>query len=312
MKVSVLLLAFNEAINLPRCLAALEWCDDVIVVDSGSTDGSVQIAERAGARVLSRPFDDFASQRNFGLEHGHARHEWVLHLDADEIAPPDFVAALRDLVPTSGTDAYLVPSKLLLHGRWLRYAGMYPAYQVRLGHRDKLRFKQVGHGQREDLPADRIGVFDVPYLHDNFSHGMRAWLSKHAGYAADEARQLLAGEAIEDNVAAHAPAVAQRRALKRLSRFVPLFLRPLARVVYVLIIRRGILDGRAGLLYACMLGVYEAMIALFVYERKVGTYLAAREPADASKRDDRTGLTVSRRAFPVGGAHERNRTSNAR
>ena len=74
MKVSVLILTLNEAANLPACLAALLWCDDIIVLDSGSIDETVQIARDAGARVLTRPFDCFAAQRNFGLEHGGLRH----------------------------------------------------------------------------------------------------------------------------------------------------------------------------------------------------------------------------------------------
>ena len=85
MKVSVLLLTFNEEGNLPRCLNALEWCDDIIVVDFGSTDRTVGLARQGRARVLHRPFDDFASQRNFGLSEGLPKHEWVLHLDADEV-----------------------------------------------------------------------------------------------------------------------------------------------------------------------------------------------------------------------------------
>ena len=79
----------------------------------------------------------------------------------------------------------------MLFDRWLRYAGTYPVYQVRLGRADRLRFKQVGHGQREDLPAERIGVFDEPYLHFSFSNGLRRWLEKHVNYAAAEANELV-------------------------------------------------------------------------------------------------------------------------
>ena len=91
--------------------------------------------------MLTRRFDNFAAQRNFGLEAGGFRHDWVLHLDADEVATDTFVAALRALVPPTGIDAYRVPSKTMFRGQWLRRSGMYPTYQVRLGHRDRLRFK---------------------------------------------------------------------------------------------------------------------------------------------------------------------------
>lgn len=270
MNVSVLILTFNEAKALPRCLAALEWCDDILVVDSGSTDGTVAIAESAGARVMYRRFDDFASQRNFGLMSGGLRHEWVLHLDADEVVTPEFRQSLRDLSPASGIDAYRVPSKLMLNETWIRYAGMYPTYQVRLGHRERLRFKQVGHGQREDLPPERVGTFEVPYLHYNFSHGLANWLRKHVKYAEDEADLLVRmrkGESQAADPVMRGDATSRRRALKQLANRMPLLLRPVARFFYILIWRRGFLDGRYGVLYALMLSVYEAMIAVLAAER---------------------------------------------
>jgi len=269
MNVSILILTLNEVKVLPRCLAALQWCDDIVVIDSGSTDGTIELAERGGARVIHRSFDDFARQRNFGLASGGLRHEWVLHLDADEVVTPEFRQALEDLVPAAGIDAYRVPSKLMLHDMWLRHAGMYPTYQVRLGHRERLRFEQVGHGQREALPPERVGTFDVPYLHYNFSHGLAGWLRKHVKYAEDEANLLVqtrSGKTSASGSIMAANATSRRRALKQLANRMPLVLRPLARFFYVLVWRRGFLDGRYGVLYALMLSVYEGMIAVFARE----------------------------------------------
>lgn len=273
MQVSVLLLTFNEEQNLPRCFEALAWCDDIIVIDSGSTDETVELARRQGARVLYRKFDDFASQRNFGLNEGLPRHEWVLHLDADEVVTESFVRELTALEPSPGIHAYHVPSKLMLHERWLRHAGMYPVYQVRLGHRDKLRFKQVGHGQREDLPAGQVGVFQEPYLHYNFSHGLAAWLRKHVKYAEEEARQIRM--VLASARGATNSVVARRRAIKSLSRYLPYVLRPFARAFYMLIVKRAFLDGRAGLLYVGMVCTYEAMIALFLYDQRLKNKIVA-------------------------------------
>jgi glycosyltransferase involved in cell wall biosynthesis len=270
MKVSVLLLIHNEEANLPRCIEALNWCDDIVAIDSGSTDGSMEILSSFGVRVLHRSFDDFATQRNFGLKNGAFRHEWVLHLDADEVVTPEFSTALDALNPTDHIDGYYVLSKVILFERWLKYAGMWPSYQARLGHRERMRFKQIGHGQREDLPAHRMATFDEPYLHYNFSHGMKRWLEKHIRYAKDEAAHLgdiIAGKPECDEVEA---ATYGRRRMKRLAANVPLFLRPLARFIYIYLWRRGFLDGRAGLTYAVMLSVYEGMIAVFAYEMLLG------------------------------------------
>lgn len=272
MKVSTLILAYNEAVNLPACLDALSFCDDIVVVDSESTDDTVNLAKKYGARVIVRRFDNFSNQRNFGLDHGGLRHEWILHLDADEIVTPSFVEALERLEARAEIDAYRVPSKFMLFGQWLRYAGMYPTYQVRLGRRDRLRFRQVGHGQREDLATERIGIFAEPYLHYSFSHGMRAWLEKHVRYAEDEASLILSERTGSFSTALNSmltrDATARRRAAKTLAANL-VFSRPIVRFFYVYFFCQGFRDGRGGLVYAFMMSVYEAMIAILVYEKLV-------------------------------------------
>jgi glycosyltransferase involved in cell wall biosynthesis len=273
MNVSILILTYNEELNIAKCLDSLAWCDDIVVIDSGSTDQTIAIAERAGARILTRNFDDFAGQRNFGLEHGKFRHAWVLHLDADEVVTPEFQVALSRLVPTDGIDAYFIPSKTMLFDTWLKHAGMWPTYQVRLGHRDRLRFIQVGHGQREDLPLDQTAKFDEPYLHYSFSHGLKSWLQKHIRYADDEATELVKarlGEATkvaDQEFSTLDRDVEKRRRMKMAANRLPLMLRPIARFFYVYVLRRGFLDGRLGLLYSFMLAIYEGMITILAYEK---------------------------------------------
>lgn len=273
MKVSCLILTRDEEANIGCCLDALRWCDDIVVLDSGSTDRTLEIAREYGARILEKPFDCFANQRNFGLDNGKFRNDWVLHLDADEIVTPEFVAAVSSLEAQSEVDAYRVPSKTMLYGQWLKHAGMYPTYQVRLGHRDRLRFIQIGHGQREALSPDRLGTFTEPYLHYSFSHGMSQWLEKHLRYAADEA-DLILKERAAGPTTPMAPSggdrTSGRRQLKAYSSRIPLALRPFARFVYVYVVRRGFLDGRAGFTYAFMLSVYEGMTALMANERLEG------------------------------------------
>jgi glycosyltransferase involved in cell wall biosynthesis len=268
MKVSVLILTFNEEGNLPNCLDSLGWCDDIAIVDSGSTDGTLAIAAARGVRVLHRPFDDFAGQRNFGLEKAGFHHDWVLHLDADEAATPPFAAAVEGLAPPPDIDGYRVPSKFMMYGTWLRHASMYPVYQVRLG-RVSMRFRQLGHGQVEDLPPERVATFDEPYLHFGLSTGIASWLRRHVRYASDEAEELLKARRQSDAPFADFASpdrTSRRRAAKRLAAHLPLMLRPFARFIYVYVLRLGLLDGVPGFVYSSMLTIYEAMISVVAYD----------------------------------------------
>lgn len=276
--ISVVILTLNEADNLPRCLESIRWCDDVLIMDSGSTDDTTAIAVAAGARVLTRRFDTFANQRNHAMEHGALRHPWVLHLDADEVVSPELRDELQALAAgaNAGQPVYRVPSKLIFMGRWLRYSGMYPAFQVRFGQREHLRFVDHGHGQRESLPPEQVGTVSAPFDHYNFSKGINDWFARHLRYARAEAEQALAErrEPLRWGDLLGSDATERRRALKRLANRMPF--RPALRFVYAYVVRRGFLDGLAGFRYARMLGIYQYFIDLNMLEqaqpvqRKIG------------------------------------------
>ena len=256
--ISVVVLTHNEAINIERCLSSVSWADDVLVVDSGSTDGTQERAKAMGARVMYRPFDHFAGQRNFALDEGGLRHDWVLHLDADEEASEELKAQIQAVVAQgdSAKPGWRVPSRLMLLGQWLRRSGMYPTYQVRFGRKDQLRFIMVGHGQREALAPEQLGTFTGHLVHHNFSKGISDWLIKHAKYARAEAELALAQER-----SARSPPLRLndrtefRRWLKHQSARLPA--RPLLRFLYVYLVQLGALDGRAGLRYALLMAVYQ-------------------------------------------------------
>jgi glycosyltransferase involved in cell wall biosynthesis len=241
--ISVLLLTLNEEANLPACLNALRWSNDIVVVDSFSQDKSVEIAEKYGARTFQRKFDSFAGQRNYALESIPFKNDWVLHLDADEVVTAALQKELFASIETNEFDAYRIPSKTMLFGQWLRYSGMYPTYQVRLGRLKNFRFKQVGHGQREDMDPGRIGTLREPYLHFSFSKGMTEWFEKHNRYSSDEAHETirsLSGDSKLDWAGLiSGDRVRRRRAMKELSFRMPC--RPFLRFFYMYIVRRGFL-----------------------------------------------------------------------
>ena len=271
--ISVLILTLNEEANLPDCLASVDWADDVLVLDSGSTDRTTDIARAAGARVMERPFDSFAGQRNYGLRHGNLQHEWVLHLDADERVTSALRGELLNAAQHADKDAFRVPSKMMFQGSWLKHAGMYPTYQMRFGRREVLLFRQVGHGQRGDLDPENVGTLQHPLVHHVFSKGVADWFERHNRYSTAEAMHAL--EHAEDGavdwsgIFSLQDATRRRRALKDLSFRLPF--RPLLRFLYMYVGRRGFLDGRAGFTYSMLLAIYEYMTTLKVREQQRDT-----------------------------------------
>ena len=258
--ISVIILTHNEETNIGRCLDSVSWSDDILVVDSFSEDRTVEISKRCGARVIQRAFDDFSSQRNFASEQGNLKYEWMLHLDADEIVTPELRAELQGAA-LGDKDAYRVSSKLIFCGKFLRHAGLFPWYQVRFGRKQALRFKQVGHGQRETLGPSRIGTLKSSLLHFNFSKGLSDWIERHNRYSTAEAQQNVYGYTDDDVPILDllsAETDRRRRAAKRIFRRLPG--RPTIRFIYMYLFRGGILDGKIGFTYCRLLAWYEWLI----------------------------------------------------
>lgn len=274
MPLSILILTFDEETNLPSCLESVAWCDDVVVLDSGSTDGTVDIAEAYGARVYQRSFDDFAGQRNWALDNVEFRHPWLFHLDADERLTDALRIECENVLVRDERSAYMVPSKMILRGRWLKWSGMYPSYQMRLMKIGEARFIQKGHGQREGEALRGVGVLREPYLHYNFSKGMGDWFEKHCRYAEQEAAEALRGfdgHRLDLRGLVSLDPVRRRRALKALSFRLPV--RPLLRFTYMYFFRLGFLDGYPGFKYCKLMAWYEGMIVRNirrVYQQKTG------------------------------------------
>ena len=281
--IAVVVLTFNEEANIGPCLDSLAGLNDVHVLDSGSTDRTVEIAQNCGAAVHHHPFTGFGTQRNWAIDHIPTRHLWQLHLDADERMTPELLAEITTELATDPMHAgYHVPSKLIFADRWLKHAGGYPTYQVRLFHKQRLRFIDYGHGQRE-VTQGTLARLREPYLHLAFSKGLDDWFAKHAVYARREAeeamRELYArpNGAPRDSLLSLDP-VRRRRALKRLAYRLPA--RYFFRLAYMLLVKRAFLDGRPGLAYSHMLATYEAMMGVHLALLRE----ARREPVNTTER----------------------------
>ncbi len=268
MPYSTVILTFNEEANLPRCLAALASCDDIVVIDSGSSDGTQDIARASGARVFERKFDNFAAQRNFALDTVPFKHSWILHLDADECMTPELHAEIEKVCREDSKSAYLIANKLIFMDRWIRHVTTYPAYQARLLRLGESNYKVAGHAMALDRSDRGTGTLREPYIHHNFSKGISDWLARHNTYSTSEAERIVGetsslGEAWSAFRIGETPEK-KKQALKRCADFLPF--RPLVRFLYLYVWKWGFLDGRAGFDYSMLMAFYDYLMKLKVRE----------------------------------------------
>ncbi|MDX2132159.1 MAG: glycosyltransferase [Planctomycetota bacterium] len=293
--VSVVILTLNEEVNIADCLRSCAWCDDVHVVDSGSTDRTVEIARAMGAKVYHNPFESFGKQRNWAIEHCPCTHEWIFHLDADERFTPALVGAMRELLAREpATAGYHIPQKFMFMGKWLKRAAVYPTYQMRLFHKTRMRFCDWGHGQRE-MTEGEVGVLNVPYLHYGLSKGLSEWIDRHNRYStaeAIEAAKLLGEKANWRDVFSKDP-IRRRRAYKEVSYRLPF--RASIRHIVTLWVLGAAFEGKPGRTYAQLLNLYERMITL---KLRLIREKAARHRATESPDFERDTLPRVRTAAP--------------
>jgi len=264
--ISVLVLTLDEEVNLRACLESLSWSNDVVVLDSFSSDRTLEIAGEFGARVVQRRFDNWASHQNWALDNIVFTNSWVYYSDADEVMPSD----LRDEVLSRAThsahaSAFRLRYKNFFWGRWIRHCGIYPVWVLRLFRPEKIRWERVVN----PIPVVEGVVADLEchFHHFSFNKGLDAWFEKHNRYSNGEAletlKSLRSGSFRIADVFA-VDRVQRRRALKELSFRLPA--RFLLRFIYMYVLKRGFLDGLPGLRYCCLLSIYEYMISIKVAE----------------------------------------------
>jgi glycosyltransferase involved in cell wall biosynthesis len=249
---SVVTIALNEAHRLERCYRSILWADEWVVVDSGSNDGTVELARRRSARVLARPFDDFASQWNFAAE--QARGDWVLVLAADEEVSPALRREIEDILRRDdGPSCYAMPRRNILFGRWLKYGGQSPDWSYRLFRRGTARWVGAIHEQLAyQGPAGRLRG---PIIHRSFS-SLGEWIQKMDRQTTQEARLAFArGERAS---------------------WADVALRPLYWFLRMYVARRGFLDGWQGFVHSVC--TYVCIFFRYAKLRELG--LRAARPAE--------------------------------
>jgi glycosyltransferase involved in cell wall biosynthesis len=251
--ITALLLTFNEAPNLGRTLSRLSFASDIVVVDSGSTDGTRAIASAdPRVRFFERPFTTHAEQWNYGLQQTGIGTDWVLALDADFVLSDEAVAEISALDPPAAIAGYWASFQYCIDGRPLRGAA-YPPVAV-LYRRARAHYRQDGHTQRVRIEGE-VGWLRGRIRHDDrkpLSH----WLASQSRYMrleADKLTQAAAGSlGLVDRL---------RQAM---------VIMPPLMFLYCYVVRGGVLDGKAGLYYALQRSAAELVLSLYLLERRLG------------------------------------------
>lgn len=277
--VSVLIPAKNEESNLPACLESVARADEVFVVDSQSSDRSIEISTNYGANVVQFYFNGrWPKKKNWSLDNLPFRNEWVLIVDCDERITPELWDEIATVIQDPDYNGYYLNRRVFFLGQWIRYGGKYPDWNLRLFKHKSGRYENLN---TEDIPNTgdnevhehvildgKVGYLKNDMLHIDF-RDIYHWLERHNRYSNWEARvyyNILTGNDESGTIGANlfGDAVQRKRFLKKI--WVKLPFKPLLRFILFYFIRLGFLDGKAGYIYGRLLSQYEYQIGVKLYE----------------------------------------------
>ena len=273
-----------------------------MVVDSQSEDRSIEIAEQHGAKVVQFHFNgSWPKKKNWSLENLPFRNEWVLIVDCDERITPELWTEIATVIKNEDYNGYYLNRKVFFLGKWIRFGGKYPDWNLRLFKHKQGRYENLKTG---DIPNTgdnevhehvilngKVGYLKEDMLHIDF-RDIYQWLARHNRYSNWEAKvyyNLLTGKDDSDTIDAKlfGNAVQRKRFLKKI--WVRLPFKPLLRFILFYFIRLGFLDGEAGYIYGRLLSQYEYQIGVKLYElRKFGGQLNIE--ANSSSKSNQTSI----------------------
>ncbi|MGE5692446.1 MAG: glycosyltransferase family 2 protein [Candidatus Zixiibacteriota bacterium] len=226
-KISAVILTKNEERNLPRCLESVRWTDEILILDSGSTDGTVEVAKKFNAKVHQLPWEGFGKQKQKGVD--LASGDWVLSIDADEVVTLELKAEITArLAADNGTVGYFFKRKAFFLDRFVTHGGWYPDWVLRLFKKEKGRFTPAAVHESVvlDGPSARLEANLLHYTDPDFSH----YLAKLNRYTALSAKELFER--------------GERGSLFKI------LANPAAKFFSQYFLKAGFLDGRAGFILA--------------------------------------------------------------
>ena len=272
---SIFVLTYNSESDIETCLQSIAgWADELFIVDSFSTDKTIELAKKYTQNIHFHKFENFAAQRNWALENLPIRNDWALHLDADESLTPELKSEISELIPnnTNGLDGFYIKRRFVFLNRWLRYGGNYPQTELRLWRHNLVRV--IDAGALEYIAVrGRVGTLQHDMIHEN-RRGLSAWVTKVNMVSDWDAEEFMTGSgnarlmAVDDSEYVE---LGKTRWLRiHVWNRLPLVLRPFLLFFFRYIIKLGFLDGTAGFIYCSLMHYwYYFLISSKVKEKRL-------------------------------------------
>jgi glycosyltransferase involved in cell wall biosynthesis len=299
--ITAVILTFNEAIHLERCIKSLAGlANDIVIVDSFSTDDTCDIARRLGARVFQNPWVNYANQFQWGLDNGNIETPWILRIDADEYVENELKEQITTALNTAQKHitGFYVRRKYVFLGRWIRFGAMYPIDVLRLWRKGCGRIEQRWMDEHIVLERGSAERLTGNIVDDNLN-SVGWWVGKHNGYATREMIDLLnlkygfipQDESMERQEAGQAKL--KRWFKKSVYANLPYFVRPIVYFLYRYFLKLGFLDGTRGFAFHFMQGCwYRCLVDLKMLEAERWIE-GARTPAEIRQiLTAKTGLAL--------------------
>ncbi|MEK7635660.1 MAG: glycosyltransferase family 2 protein [Patescibacteria group bacterium] len=252
--ISVIILTYNEEIHIERLLKNIaDFADEIFIVDSYSTDKTLEIAKKYGVKIIQHEFENQAQQFNWALDNLEIKNEWILRLDADEYLTPELKKEIKENFSAT-VNGYYMKRRVYFMGRWIKHGGYYPTWILRLFRKGKARSEQRKIDEHIVLLEGKTGRFKNDFADEN-KKDLTFWIEKHNNYSSKEATDVLIGN--------------YGRGCKKYYYRLPIFFRVCVYFCYRYFIRLGFLDGKEGLIFHFLQGFwYRFLVDAKIYEKR--------------------------------------------
>jgi len=262
--VSIIVLTYNEENNIRRCLESIkDFTGEIFVLDSLSTDQTLEIAREYTTKIFQNPFVDWVQQRNWALTNLPFSYDWAFFLDADEQLTPELCLEINRTIKTSRHDGYYIKRHFYFLGRHLRYGGYQKDYVLRLIKKDKAHFVATGGFREKIILEGKIGTLAGPMIHEDHN-SLSYWIDKQNDRAARDAKEMKLQAAIISKSEAFRKGQVEHYFRiflhEKIWPYLPFVFRPFIKFLYHYGLRLGVLDGKEGFIYWFLMGLWYPLL----------------------------------------------------